>query len=208
MIAHTRIVTQSPRPARYQRNYLHTTPTFLSRHFEKQSTLRKAKLRKIASLEKRVRILLSFFIVCLVISGGTAFFIETGLSWLVSALDGSKDMVSDWLKLAYHAAKDVNDRYPFMAYGYDWLAFSHLVIAVAFIGPLREPAKNIWIIQFGLIACCMVLPLAIIAGHFRQIPPFWRGLDCLFGLFGAIPLGVCYYQIKLLEKYCGTGHVV
>lgn len=202
MISSPGLVQQTKRPAfSLRKAHIHKKPLFLPTYFAKQSAFKKHKIKKVAILERNIRLLLLFFIICLVISGGTAFFIETGLSWLVSALDGSQDILSTWLATTYHAAKDVNERYPFMAYGYDWLAFSHLVIAVAFIGPLKQPAKNIWIIQFGLIACCMIIPLALIAGHYRQIPLFWRGIDCLFGLFGAIPLALCYYQIRLLEKY-------
>jgi hypothetical protein len=42
--------------------------------------------------------------------------------------------------------------YPFIAYGTDWLAFAHIVIAVAFWGPLKNPVRNVWVIEFGMIA--------------------------------------------------------
>jgi hypothetical protein len=32
--------------------------------------------------------------------------------------------------------------YPFLAYGTDWLAFVHLVIAVAFVGPFFDPVPD------------------------------------------------------------------
>jgi hypothetical protein len=48
-----------------------------------------------------------------------------------------------------HTSKD----YPFLFYGYDWLAFAHFVLAILFIGPLRDPVKNKWVIEFGIIAC-------------------------------------------------------
>ncbi|MBA3972556.1 MAG: hypothetical protein H0X46_10550, partial [Bacteroidetes bacterium] len=93
-----------------------------------------------------------------------------------------------------------NAQYIQLAYGTDWLAFSHIVIAMAFIGPLIDPVKNIWVIQFGIIACVMVFPLALIAGPIRHIPFYWQLIDCSFGLFGAIPLIICYRHIKALEK--------
>ena len=58
----------------------------------------------------------------------------------------------------------VNAQYPFLLYGYDWLAFAHFVLAILFIGPYRDPVKNIWIIEFGLIACILVIPFALVAG--------------------------------------------
>lgn len=162
-------------------------------------------MKEINQLRKSIRTLILFFISALILSGATAFCIETGLSWLVPSGNGSKGLLTDWLLIAYNAMKDVNRRYPFMAYGYDWLAFSHLVIAVAFIGPLQDPVKNVWIIQFGMIACCMIFPLAFIAGHFRQVPVFWQFIDCSFGLAGLIPLTVCHTQIQLLEKLQRSG---
>ena len=87
-----------------------------------------------------------------------------------------------------------------MAYGYDWLAFAHLVIAVAFFGVLKDPVWNKWIIQFGRIACSMIFPLAFIAGYVRGIPFYWQLIDCSFGVIGFIPLTVCYRKIEQLEN--------
>jgi hypothetical protein len=87
-----------------------------------------------------------------------------------------------------------------LSYGTDWLAFAHIVIAVAFIGPWRDPVKNIWVIEFGMIACIMVFPLAFIAGGIRDIPLFWKLIDCSFGVLGFIPLYYCYSLIKQLER--------
>jgi hypothetical protein len=95
---------------------------------------------------------------------------------------------------------DTNAKYPFLAYGTDWLAFAHLVIAVAFVGPLRDPVRNVWVIEFGMIACVMVIPLALIAGAARGIPIFWRLIDCSFGVFGIVPLRLCWREIKRLER--------
>jgi hypothetical protein len=58
-------------------------------------------------------------------------------------------------------------------YGTDWLAFAHLVIAVAFWGPLRDPVRNIWVIEWGMIACVGIVPLALFAGPVRDIPLWW-----------------------------------
>jgi hypothetical protein len=105
-----------------------------------------------------------------------------------------------WISLVFHALSDTNARYPFLAYGTDWLAFAHLVLAVLFIGPYRDPVRNQWIITFGLIACAGVIPLALIAGQVRGIPLPWRLIDCSFGVFGAIPLLRCRSLISSLEN--------
>lgn len=151
--------------------------------------------------QRIIRRWLLIFIVCLILSGLTAFALETELSWLLDAWPVSKGgSLFGWVERVLAALKDINTHYPFLAYGYDWLAFAHLVIAIAFIGPLRDPVRNKWIIEFGMIACIGVFPLAIIAGAIRGIPFYWRLIDCSFGIIGLIPLGICYRRVCLLEK--------
>ena len=151
-------------------------------------------------LRKEIRAWILFFIIALLLSGITAFAVETELRWLCSWWPGQQSAFYKWLYSCYQAIKDINERYPFLAYGYDWLAFAHIVIAISFIGPLKDPVKNIWIIEFGCIACIAIIPLAFIAGHIRQIPFYWQLIDCSFGIIGIIPLLVCHKKIKQLEK--------
>jgi hypothetical protein len=89
-------------------------------------------------------------------------------------------------------------RYPFMAYGTDWLAFAHLVIAIGFWGPLKDPVRNVWVVQFGMIACIAVVPLALIAGPIRGIPWGWQLIDISFGVLGIVPLLFAYANIRKL----------
>ncbi len=151
-------------------------------------------------LRKRIRIWVLIFIIGLVLSGVTAFPIETELAFMVNHSSIFPAFLAHWIETIYAAVKDTNLRYPYLSYGTDWLAFGHIVIATAFIGPLKDPVKNIWVIQFGMIACVMVLPLAFIAGPIRQIPVYWRMIDCCFGIFGIIPLYICYKNIRKLEQ--------
>ena len=108
--------------------------------------------------------------------------------------------IQQWILNVYNALVQTNKAYPYLSYDTDWLAFAHLVIAVVCIGPLKDPVKNIWVIQFGMIACVMVFPLALIAGPIRGIPFYWQLIDCSFGVFGFIPLYICYRKIRLLES--------
>jgi len=149
-------------------------------------------------LRKKVKIWIIVFIIGLVLSGVTAFPIEAELAYLAN-VTVFPDFMHHWIAQVYLAVKTTNQNYPYLSYGTDWLAFGHLVIATAFIGPLRNPVKNIWIIQFGMIACVMVFPLAFIAGPIRGIPIYWRCIDCCFGIFGFIPLYICYRDIKKIE---------
>lgn len=143
----------------------------------------------------------------LFISGVTAFPLQTELHWLLSMLESPPVRQTaetihllPWIARVYHALSETNAQYPFLAYGTDWLAFAHLVLAVLFIGPYRDPVRNKWIITFGLIACGGVIPLALIAGHVRGIPLPWRLVDCSFGILGAIPLICCRQLIAALEQ--------
>lgn len=150
-------------------------------------------------LLRSIRIWIFIFIVFLVLSGVTAFPLETELGWLVNQFENKESTMYHWLYNTYYAIKTTNQAFPQLSYGCDWLAFAHIVIAVAFIGPLKDPVKNIWVIQFGRIACVMIFPLAFIAGPIRHIPFFWQLIDCSFGVIGLIPLTICLRKIKKLE---------
>ena len=151
-------------------------------------------------LRIRIRNLIILFIIGIALSGITAFPIETELAIAYANISSFPAYLQDWLSSVYLAVKTTNENYPFLSYGTDWLAFAHLVIAVAFIGPLRDPVKNIWVIQFGMISCIMVFPLALIAGPIRGIPFYWQMIDCSFGVFGFALLYYCYKSILKLEK--------
>lgn len=150
-------------------------------------------------LTKQVKTLLLLFITGLVLSGLTAFPLEWELRIACGLLLPYNNAFANWILKAYEAVHNINSNYPFIAYGTDWLAFAHLVLAIGFIGPLRNPVKNIWVIEFGLIACAGVFPLAFIAGAIRGVPFFWQCIDCSFGFFGGIILWLCLKKIKRLE---------
>jgi hypothetical protein len=109
-----------------------------------------------------------------------------------------------WINNIYHAIKTTNSQFPWLSYGTDWLAFAHLMIAVLFIGPLRDPVRNIWAVHFGMIACAAIFPLAFIAGPVREIPFFWRLIDCSFGVIGFVPLFLCNKYIRRLDTMAGV----
>jgi hypothetical protein len=55
----------------------------------------------------------------------------------------------EWVDHIRDSLIATNDAYPFLAYGTDWLAFAHLVIAIAFVGPLRDAIRNVWVVQWA-----------------------------------------------------------
>ncbi|MGN6163677.1 MAG: hypothetical protein ACTHOF_03975 [Flavisolibacter sp.] len=152
---------------------------------------------------KIIRWLLCFFITSLFLSGLTAIPIDAELSFLLRFFSLESNMHL-WLSRVLVAYRETNTAHPFLLYGYDWLAFAHFILAILFIGPYRDPVKNIWVIQFGLIACVLIFPLAFIAGSFRGIPLGWRLIDCSFGIIGVIPLWICYRKTQLLTIFQST----
>lgn len=152
-----------------------------------------------------IRLWLVFFIVALAVSGITAFPLEWELRIASDVLHGSfvPEVFPEfmlWIDRVREGVIETNAAYPFMAYGTDWLAFAHIVIAVAFIGPLRDPVRNMWIVQWGMIACVMVIPTVLIAGAVRGIPLGWQLIDMSFGVFGIVPLYIVYRLIRRLER--------
>ncbi|MBC7949044.1 MAG: hypothetical protein H7Y42_14255 [Chitinophagaceae bacterium] len=141
-----------------------------------------------------------FFMITLFLSGLTAIPAETGLQFLSRCFPVGTE-IGNWLDRVYIGVSNTNRDYPFIAYGYDWLAFAHFVLAILFIGPLRDPVKNRWVIEFGMIACLLIIPYALIAGQLRGIPFWWRIIDCSFGVIGLIPLGICLKRITNLESH-------
>jgi hypothetical protein len=155
---------------------------------------------------KIIRLVLGLFLAGLVLSGVTAFPLawesRVLTSWFneTTAAGSAFPGLAYWLSYVLEGLENASGRYPFLAYGTDWLAFAHIVIAIAFIGPLRDPVKNIWVVEFGIIACLLVIPLALICGSIRGIPLFWRLLDCSFGVGGVIPLIVVRRLTLALAK--------
>lgn len=162
-------------------------------------------------LRRRIKRWTWIFIIGLFISGATAIPLGIELDWLTqwfglasqtsaTATNG----LARWLLLTREALQDTAAKHPMLFYGTDWLAFGHFVIAVAFIGALRDPVRNRWLFDFGLIACAMVIPFALIFGAIRDIPIWWRLIDCSFGVFGAIPLWLCRKWSLELENSQAT----
>src|SRR3954466_12584802 len=117
----------------------------------------------------RLRWVLGFFIFALVLSGITAFPLLREIEQIV-ALRGIDQVApaqmgsgfDRWILIVRDGLRDTYAKYPWLAYGTDWLAFAHIVIAVFFIGPFIDPVRNVWVLRAGLIACVLVVPLALV----------------------------------------------
>ncbi len=145
-------------------------------------------------LKGRVRALVIFFMLALTVSGLTAI----PLTWelgILNRLAGSGSALGAWLPAlgmwigyVHDGLRSATLVFPQISYGTDWLAFAHVAIAVAFIGPLIDPVRNRWVIEWGMIACGLLLPWTLVLGALRGIPWFWQLVDMSFGLIGLLPL--------------------
>lgn len=146
------------------------------------------------TLGRRIRFLIILFMCALMASGLTAIPLQWELKLLMPFVAKTSELgihfpaFSAWLERINDGVQNGYGRYPFLAYGTDWLAFGHVAIALAFIGPLRDPVKNIWVVEFGIMACLLVIPWTLIFGVMRGIAVFWQLIDMSFGVFGLIPL--------------------
>jgi hypothetical protein len=149
-------------------------------------------------LRQRIKWLTWLFILGLVISGATAIPLTGELNALVGVFGAegitganASSELARWLLRVREALVQTQAAHPFLFYGTDWLAFGHFVIAIAFVGALRDPVRNVWLYTFGMIACVLVIPYALVFGALRGIPLWWRLIDSSFGVFGFVPLWFC-----------------
>ena len=144
---------------------------------------------------KPIRRWIITFIVLLILSGITAFPIQTEINFMMNIKIHFLDFIMEWLEKINSGVNDVYSKYPIHRLWYRLACICTHCNWIAFIGPYRDPVKNIWVIEFGMIACAMVIPLALIAGAVRDIPFWWRLIDCSFGVFGIIPLWIVRNKI-------------
>ena len=162
-------------------------------------------------LRARIRFLLAVFIIGLVLSGLTAFPLETELRILCSFVGVDPAVpastytgLQHWIALVAEGLRETYAKFPFIAYGTDWLAFGHFMIALVFVGALIDPVRNRWLFTFGMLACALVPPWALVFGHLRGIPLWWRAIDAAFGFVGFVPAWLCDRWAGDLEARAGA----
>ncbi len=150
---------------------------------------------------RRVRVYVGIFILGLFVSGVTAFPLVHEVAWLHGILGrvAPGSAMDAWVARVAAGLAVTSVRYPFLAYGTDWLAFAHVLFALLFVGAWRDPVRNRWVLEFGLMACAAIFPLALIAGPLRGIPWFWRLGDCSFGFFGGVLMWLALRAVRRME---------
>lgn len=94
---------------------------------------------------------MALFIVALVISGVTAFPLLAELKLVVRLLGleaasgpAGHTGLAFWMLTIRFGLEDMYRQNPWIAYGTDWLAFGHIVIALFFVRPLFCPEESRW----------------------------------------------------------------
>jgi hypothetical protein len=157
-------------------------------------------------LQSRIRRWTLLFMAGLVVSGATALPIATEVGVAARALgedftagERIPEFAASWFRRIHAEVGFAAERAPILFYGTDWLAFGHFMIALAFVGALRDPVRNRWLYTYGMIACALVPIWALLFGEIRGIPLWWRAIDSCFGILGFIPVWLCSRWIAELE---------
>lgn len=153
----------------------------------------------------QIRLAILMVIAGLVLSGVTAFPLLHEMNLLASMLAGESpdpaahEGIVKWILTVRVGLEATYLKYPFIAYGTDWLAYAHLMIALFFILPWRDPVRYEGVLKMGVVMCLLVFPLAFICGPIRGIPLGWRLIDCSFGIVCLPFLLFALWRIRGME---------
>ncbi len=152
-----------------------------------------------STLQRRIKIAIVITIIGLLLNGISAVPLRTELNILLSNPDSLPKFLRDWWQYVDQGLNETSDKYNFMRYGFDWLAFAHLLIAIAFIGPLRDPIKNQWVVQWGMIASGLSVVVALVWERMRAVPFWWSLIDAGIALIAYLILWQCNKWINQLK---------
>ena len=166
---------------------------------------------------RTIRAAILLVIIGLIVSGLTAFPLLHELNLMSSVVTGgatgaelnpdTRTGVVHWVLKVRQGLAETYSKYPFIAYGTDWLAFAHLMIALFFILPYRDPVRYVGVLHVGVWCSLLIVPLALICGHVREIPMGWRLIDCAFGILCLPPLLFAIQRTRRLpgsQVYAGN----
>lgn len=148
---------------------------------------------------RRIRLLLLLTICGLIASGLSAVPLQWELNFVLQYRMQLPTYLVDWFEKVNQAITETGDKYPLVLYGYDWLGFAHILIAIAFVGPLLDPVKNQWVVIWGMIASALTVLMAFIAEPFREIPFFWSLIDAVIGAGAFMVLWMCNRLINQIK---------
>ena len=155
---------------------------------------------------KRAKWMLAIVAIGLFLSGVTVWPAVTELKTAVAFVWGDAEPTGglhQFVVTVIDGLQAVQADYPFILYGWDWLAFAHIMLAILFAGAIRDPVRNKWIVQCGLIMCLGIPILAMICIPLRGIPLGWFWIDFAFAPGAGIPLLIALWDIRRAERKSG-----
>lgn len=153
-----------------------------------------------SQLRRKIKIAIIITIIGLLLNGVSAVPLRSELKILLSNPDVLPQFLRDWWAYVNTGVNETTNKYNFMRYGFDWLGFAHLLIAIAFIGPLKDPVKNEWVVRWGMIASALSVVMAIGFERLRSIPLWWSFVDALIAIVAFVILWLCNKWIQELKK--------
>lgn len=150
-------------------------------------------------LRLQIKIVIILTIVGLLANGASALPLRVEMNLLLSNSQWFPQFVQDWWVYVNQGVLETSEKYSFMRYGFDWLGFAHLLIAIAFIGPLRDPVKNQWVVQWGMIAAALSIVMAFGWERVRNIPIWWSFIDGGISYAAFVLLWICNRWIQKLK---------
>jgi hypothetical protein len=114
--------------------------------------------------------------------------------------DQPTGVIGSFVSEAVEGLEQTGTDYSFMLYAHDWLAFAHIMLAIMFAGATRDPVRNKWIVQSGLVMCLLIPVLAGVCIPIRGLPWPWFFIDAAFGVIAGVLLGIAYRDIRRQEK--------
>ena len=153
---------------------------------------------------KRARLMLAIVAFGLLVSGVTIWPATWELELLVDSIWGPGPSSGVMHGFVLRVIEAVGAEYPFLFYAGDWLAFAMIVLAILFYGARRDPVRNVWIVQCGLIMCVLIPVLAGICVPLRGLPLRWFWVDTAFAPAAGIPLWIALRDIRRVEKQAGA----
>lgn len=150
---------------------------------------------------KKIRFWTYVLIIGLIVSGITAINPDFFLHLIVNLFQNQpQSAIAVWLNHIYKALIITKAQYPFLLYGYDWLAFAHILLGILFIGVIKDPHHAKWLVQFGMIACALIIPFVLCFGYIRGIPVLWQLVDSSFAVGAMIPLRMIHKHINIINQ--------
>ena len=154
---------------------------------------------------RKIRFYLILFLLAILFSLHTIIFVEAETKLFAKCFGHNTFMeklcpcVAEWMEHLHLAVLQTYTSYPVIAYCMDWLSYACVVFAGFLLGAIKNPVRNVWIVQVFMVACILAFIFPFIAGPIRDVPIFWRFIDSSFGVVGFLFLLLPYRLIKKLE---------